>query len=67
MLTYLGRQVLRLQTDRKGLETIEYAIMAAIIVAVAFVGYNTLFSGVSTATSGIATKLASPSTIGAPS
>lgn len=53
MLTYLGRHVLRLKTDRTGLETIEYAIIAAIVVGVGFVGYNTLFGGVSTATAQI--------------
>lgn len=47
MLTYLGRHVLRLKTDRKGLETIEYAIIAAIIVGVGFVGYTTVFKDVS--------------------
>ena len=67
MLTYLGRHVLRLKTDRTGLETIEYAIVAAIVVGVAFVGYHALFSQVSTTTSGLATSLATPSTIGASS
>jgi Flp pilus assembly pilin Flp len=58
MLTYLRQNILCLKTDRKGLETIEYAIMAAIVVAVAFVGYHTLFGAVSNTTNGIATNLA---------
>lgn len=67
MLSYIGRHVLRLKTDRTGLETIEYAIVAAIVVGVAFVGYHALFNQVSTTTSGIATSLATPATIGTPS
>lgn len=64
MLSYIGRHVLRLKTDRTGLETIEYAIVAAIVVGVAFVGYHALFAQVSTTTNGIATSMAAPATIG---
>lgn len=59
MLTHLGYYFLRLKSDRKGLETIEYAIMAAIVVAVAFVGYHEIFNAVNNTTSSIANNLTS--------
>lgn len=54
----------RLAGDRKGLESLEYAIIAAIVVAVAFVGYHSLFSAVNTATGNISNQLNTPGNIG---
>lgn len=63
-LTFARYHMNRLAGDKKGLESLEYAIIAAIVVAVAFVGYHSLFAAVNTATNNIAKNLASPKNIG---
>jgi Flp pilus assembly pilin Flp len=63
MWNYVRHHLLALKTDRKGLETLEYAVIAAIIIGVGFAGYNTLFGDVQTAT----THIGSAITTAAPS
>ena len=53
MWNYVRHHLLALKTDRKGLETLEYAVIAAIIIGVGFAGYNTMFGDVQKATNSI--------------
>ncbi len=62
MLNYIRHHLLALKADRKGLETLEYAVIAAIVVGIGFAGYSTLFSGVNKVTNGIGGQLNTTST-----
>ena len=57
MLNYIRHHLLALKADRKGLETLEYAVIAAIVIGVGFAGYNSLFGGVQTLAKGIGTTM----------
>jgi Flp pilus assembly pilin Flp len=64
MWNYVRHHLLALKTDRKGLETLEYAVIAAIIIGVGFAGYNTLFGDVQTATNNIGSSVAASAPAG---
>lgn len=53
MISYIRRNFLNLKTDRRGLETLEYAIIAAVFVGLGVAGYNGLFKAVNTTTGDI--------------